>query len=34
VEPRETPRLSSVDPYYQAAMRELDVELPESRARR
>ena len=32
--PRETPRLSSVDPYYQAAMRELDVELPEARARR
>ena len=34
VEPKETPRLSSVDPYYQAAMRELDVELPEARARR
>ena len=33
-QPRETPRLSSVDPYYQAAMRELDVELPEARARR
>jgi len=34
VEPKETPRLGSVDPYYQAAMRELDVELPEARARR
>jgi hypothetical protein len=34
VEPRETPRLSSVDPYYQAAMRELDLDLPESNARR
>ena len=34
VEPRETPRLASVDPYYQAAMRELDLELPETRARR
>jgi len=34
VEPRETPRLSSVDPYYQAAMRELDLDLPESHARR
>ena len=33
VEPRETPRLGSVDPYYQAAMRELDVELPEARRR-
>src|SRR4026207_2343641 len=32
VEPKETPRLGSVDPYYQAAMRELDVELPEARA--
>jgi hypothetical protein len=34
VQPKETPRLSAVDPYYQAAMRELDLELPESRARR
>ena len=34
VEPKETPRLAPVDPYYQAAMRELDVELPEARARR
>jgi hypothetical protein len=34
VEPKETPRLGSVDPYYQAAMRELDVELPEARSRR
>ena len=33
-EPKETPRLASVDPYYQAAMRELDMELPEARARR
>ena len=32
--PKETPRLSSVDPYYQAAMQELDVELPEARVRR
>lgn len=31
---KETPRLAPVDPYYQAAMRELDLELPESRARR
>ena len=34
VEPKVTPRLSSVDPYYEAAMRELDVDLPESHARR
>lgn len=34
VAPREAPRLSSVDPYYQAAMRELDVELPEAHPRR
>ena len=34
VEAKEAPRLSSVDPYYQAAMRELDVDLPESRVRR
>jgi hypothetical protein len=34
VEPKATPRLSPVDPYYQAAMRELDLELPEARARR
>lgn len=34
VEPKVTPRLSSVDPYYEAAMRELDVDLPESRVRR
>ena len=34
VEPKETPRLTPVDPYYQAAMRELDVDLPESHARR
>lgn len=27
VEPRETPRLTQVDPYYQAAMRELDRDL-------
>lgn len=33
VAPKETPRLTSQDPYYQAAMRELDVELPEGRAR-
>lgn len=33
VDPKETPRLTSVDPYYQAAMRELDMDLPESRAR-
>src|SRR5687768_4286752 len=29
-----TPQLGSVDPYYQAAMRELDMDLPEARARR
>jgi hypothetical protein len=34
VETRPIPRLGSTDPYYQAAMRELDLELPESRARR
>jgi hypothetical protein len=34
VEPKAAPRLSSVDPYYQAAMRELDLDLPESRAGR
>ena len=27
VEPRETPRLAPADPYYQAAMRELDRDL-------
>ena len=27
VEPRETPRLAQVDPYYQAALRELDRDL-------
>lgn len=31
---KEAPRLAPADPYYQAAMRELDLELPESRARR
>jgi hypothetical protein len=34
VEPKSTPRLTPADPYYQAAMRELDMELPEARARR
>jgi hypothetical protein len=34
VEYRSTPQLSSVDPYYQAAMRDLDQELPESRTGR
>ena len=34
VEPKEVSRLAPVDPYYQAAMRELDLDLPESRARR
>lgn len=34
VEPRETPRLVSRDPYFEAAMRELDMDLPEARARR
>jgi hypothetical protein len=34
VQTKETPRLGSVDPYYQAALRELDLELPESRVRR
>jgi hypothetical protein len=34
VEPKATPRLAPVDPYYQAAMRELDQELPEARVRR
>lgn len=33
VQPKETPRLAHVDPYYQAAMRELDLDLPESRVR-
>ena len=33
VEPRETPRVASGDPYYQAAMRELDMDLPEARRR-
>jgi hypothetical protein len=33
VESKATPRLPAVDPYYQAAMRELDQELPESRVR-
>jgi hypothetical protein len=33
--PREMPqRLGSADPYFDAAMRELDQELPEARARR
>ena len=34
VQPKETPRLGAVDPYYQAAMRELDLDLPETRVRR
>lgn len=34
VEPKATPRLGSVDPYYQAAMRELDRDLPEARVGR
>ena len=34
VESKETSRLAPGDPYYQAAMRELDLDLPESRARR
>lgn len=34
VEPKETPRLASRDPYFEAAMRELDLDLPEARARR
>ena len=34
VESRVTPRLSPVDPYYEAAMRELDQDLPESHVRR
>lgn len=34
VAPKETPRLASRDPYYEAAMRELDFDLPEARARR
>ena len=33
IAPKETPRLTSVDPYFQAAMRDLDQELPEARAR-
>ena len=33
VDVKEAPRLSSVDPYYRAAMHELDQELPEARAR-
>ena len=34
VEPKVTPQLSSADPYYEAAMRELDLDLPEAHARR
>lgn len=34
VEAKETPRLASRDPYFEAAMRELDLDLPEARARR
>ena len=34
VEPKGIPQLGSHDPYYQAAMRELDVDLPEARVRR
>jgi Na+-transporting methylmalonyl-CoA/oxaloacetate decarboxylase gamma subunit len=34
VEPKVVPSLASGDRYYEAAMRELDMELPESRARR
>lgn len=34
VEPKQTPKLTPADPYYQAAMRELDMELPEARVRR
>jgi hypothetical protein len=34
VEARTMPRLGSVDPYYQQAMRELDQELPEARVGR
>jgi hypothetical protein len=33
VEAKEARRLAPVDPYYQAAMRELDLDLPESRVR-
>lgn len=33
VQPKATPQLGQVDPYFQAAMRELDQELPETRAR-
>lgn len=32
--PTESARLSPADPYYQQAMRELDMEIPEARARR
>jgi Na+-transporting methylmalonyl-CoA/oxaloacetate decarboxylase gamma subunit len=34
VDPKQVPKLTPADPYYQAAMRELDLELPEARARR
>lgn len=34
IEPPVTPRLAPADPYFQAAMRELDQELPETRGRR
>lgn len=34
VKPKATPRLEPVDPYFQAAMRELDQDLPEARVRR
>ena len=33
VEAKPNPRLSPRDPYYEAAMRELDVDLPEARVR-
>lgn len=33
VEPKRTPSLNAADPYYDAAMRELDQELPGSRSR-
>jgi hypothetical protein len=33
VQPKEAPRLTPADPYFQAAMRDLDQELPEARTR-
>lgn len=34
VKPKDAARLAPADPYYQQAMRELDMEIPDTRARR